>query len=441
MDIMLNVEIPYPPLLRRPAYPASPRAREALESHIDELVKLGVLRKVGHNEEVEVTTPVIITWHNDESRVVGDFRVLKTYTIPNRYPIPRIHVSQPQRMTLLYWCCGNSNLRPSWGQLATRYLYCQFGPFWCSMAFWPYHSSLAFDGLRPYSAILGLPGQFFHIPNPQGLNGLFGPFRPPTASTVHSPWSVGQLGPFWPNPMRPKGDKGGRPLAPKARWVPNHNWAHLIQISPQMAINHHRTTMDHFSAHGPWYPQEATRSAQLNPPPHLQSKSSTPPCTPYSRLQEWCIYGIVYHYVPFLLSNSMVTFSVQNSMFPNQGPKIQLPFQRRTFYLISLAIYGGNQKTIQGSQSPGPAGVGLAIHSGLFQGPFSEVIHYFNQFSRHQVFQYSLDNSIGPYRRVTTMEIHPLGPQHGISMPYPVYGNLVISIIIGQIGHCLVSWP
>ncbi|MBW0555877.1 hypothetical protein O181_095592 [Austropuccinia psidii MF-1] len=30
VDIMLNVERPYPPLLRRPAYPASPRAREGL---------------------------------------------------------------------------------------------------------------------------------------------------------------------------------------------------------------------------------------------------------------------------------------------------------------------------------------------------------------------------------------------------------------------------
>ncbi|MBW0548909.1 hypothetical protein O181_088624 [Austropuccinia psidii MF-1] len=62
VDIMLNVERTYPPLLRRPAYPASPRARETLERHIDELVKLGGLRKVGHNEEVEVTKPVIITW-------------------------------------------------------------------------------------------------------------------------------------------------------------------------------------------------------------------------------------------------------------------------------------------------------------------------------------------------------------------------------------------
>ncbi|MBW0545768.1 hypothetical protein O181_085483 [Austropuccinia psidii MF-1] len=42
VDIMLNVESPYPPLLRRPAYQASPLAIEALEIHINELMKLGV---------------------------------------------------------------------------------------------------------------------------------------------------------------------------------------------------------------------------------------------------------------------------------------------------------------------------------------------------------------------------------------------------------------
>ncbi|MBW0543217.1 hypothetical protein O181_082932 [Austropuccinia psidii MF-1] len=83
VDIMLNVEKPYPPLLR-PAYPTSPRTREALEININELMKMVVLREVGHNEEVEVTTPVIITWHNDKSRMFGDFIALNTYTIPDR---------------------------------------------------------------------------------------------------------------------------------------------------------------------------------------------------------------------------------------------------------------------------------------------------------------------------------------------------------------------
>ncbi|MBW0469987.1 hypothetical protein O181_009702 [Austropuccinia psidii MF-1] len=96
VDIILNVEKPYPPLLRRPAYPASPRAREALEVHIKESIDLGVLRKVGHNEQVEVTTAVIITWHNGKSRMVGDFRALNTCTIPDRYPIPRIHETLTQ---------------------------------------------------------------------------------------------------------------------------------------------------------------------------------------------------------------------------------------------------------------------------------------------------------------------------------------------------------
>ncbi|MBW0580195.1 hypothetical protein O181_119910 [Austropuccinia psidii MF-1] len=67
VDITLNIDRPYPPVLRRPAYPASSKAREALEKHIQELIQLGILRKVGHNEEVEVTTPVIIAWHNDQS--------------------------------------------------------------------------------------------------------------------------------------------------------------------------------------------------------------------------------------------------------------------------------------------------------------------------------------------------------------------------------------
>ncbi|MBW0538839.1 hypothetical protein O181_078554 [Austropuccinia psidii MF-1] len=84
VDIILNIERPYPPLLRRPAYPASPKSREALEIHITELLDLGVIRKVVHNEELEIATPVIVAWHNGKSRMVEDFRALNTCIVPDR---------------------------------------------------------------------------------------------------------------------------------------------------------------------------------------------------------------------------------------------------------------------------------------------------------------------------------------------------------------------
>ncbi|MBW0554222.1 hypothetical protein O181_093937 [Austropuccinia psidii MF-1] len=156
--------------------------------------------------------------------------------------------------------------------------------------------------------------------------------------------------------MRLKGAKGGRPLAPKARWVPNHNWAHLSLFGPKshQTKNGHKDPQDPFLAkhhHGPLFSQR--------PPDSLRSRGilPIPPCIPYSRLQEWCIYGIKYHYAPFLLTNPMVTLSGPNSMIPSQGPKIQSPFQRRTLQLTSLKIHGSYQKTIQGPQPPGLAGV------------------------------------------------------------------------------------
>ncbi|MBW0585403.1 hypothetical protein O181_125118 [Austropuccinia psidii MF-1] len=102
VDITLNIDRPYPPVFRRTAYAASPRVREALEKNIQELIQLGVLRKVGHKKEVEMTTPVIIAWHNDISRMGGDLRALNTYTIPDRYPIPRIQETLTQLSTAKY---------------------------------------------------------------------------------------------------------------------------------------------------------------------------------------------------------------------------------------------------------------------------------------------------------------------------------------------------
>ncbi|MBW0538994.1 hypothetical protein O181_078709 [Austropuccinia psidii MF-1] len=94
--VNLELEKPYTPLLKRPAYPESPKSREALEIHIKELLDLGVTRKVGHNEELEITIPVIVAWHNGKARLVGNFRALSIYTFPDRYPIPKIQIALTQ---------------------------------------------------------------------------------------------------------------------------------------------------------------------------------------------------------------------------------------------------------------------------------------------------------------------------------------------------------
>ncbi|MBW0580812.1 hypothetical protein O181_120527 [Austropuccinia psidii MF-1] len=77
-------------MLRRPPYPASLEARKEIEKHINELLEMDFIRKIGHNEIVEITTPVLIAWHDAKSRLCGDFRVLNNYKKADRYPIPRI---------------------------------------------------------------------------------------------------------------------------------------------------------------------------------------------------------------------------------------------------------------------------------------------------------------------------------------------------------------
>ncbi|MBW0477625.1 hypothetical protein O181_017340 [Austropuccinia psidii MF-1] len=77
-------------MLRRPPYPESMENRKEIEKHINELLDMDVIRKIGHNEIVEITTPVLITWHDVNFRLCGDFRALNNYTKADRCPIPRI---------------------------------------------------------------------------------------------------------------------------------------------------------------------------------------------------------------------------------------------------------------------------------------------------------------------------------------------------------------
>ncbi|MBW0492302.1 hypothetical protein O181_032017 [Austropuccinia psidii MF-1] len=77
-------------MLRRPPYPESLETRKEIEKHINELLEMDVIRKIGQNKIVEITTPVVITWHDVKSRLCGHFRALNNYTKADRYPVPRI---------------------------------------------------------------------------------------------------------------------------------------------------------------------------------------------------------------------------------------------------------------------------------------------------------------------------------------------------------------
>ncbi|MBW0473893.1 hypothetical protein O181_013608 [Austropuccinia psidii MF-1] len=90
IELYLDVERPYPPILRRPPYPESLETRKEIQKHINELLDMDFIRKIGHNEILLSTTPFLITWHDGKSRLGGDFTALNNYTKADRYPIPRI---------------------------------------------------------------------------------------------------------------------------------------------------------------------------------------------------------------------------------------------------------------------------------------------------------------------------------------------------------------
>ncbi|MBW0578485.1 hypothetical protein O181_118200 [Austropuccinia psidii MF-1] len=90
IELYLDVRRPHPPMLRRPPYPEILETRREIEKHINELLEMDVIRKRGHNEIVEITTPVLITWHDGKYRLCGDFRALNNYRKAERYPIAGI---------------------------------------------------------------------------------------------------------------------------------------------------------------------------------------------------------------------------------------------------------------------------------------------------------------------------------------------------------------
>ncbi|MBW0533848.1 hypothetical protein O181_073563 [Austropuccinia psidii MF-1] len=86
----LDVERPYPPMLRKPPYTASLESRKEIEKPINEPLEMDFIRKIGHNEMVQIITHACITWHDGKSRLCGNFRALNNYTKAYRHPIQRI---------------------------------------------------------------------------------------------------------------------------------------------------------------------------------------------------------------------------------------------------------------------------------------------------------------------------------------------------------------
>ncbi|MBW0469329.1 hypothetical protein O181_009044 [Austropuccinia psidii MF-1] len=79
-------------MLRRPPYPASLETRKEIEKHFNELLDMDVIRKIEKNEIVEVTTPVLINFHDGKFILSGDFRALNSYTKHESYQ--RSHIKR-----------------------------------------------------------------------------------------------------------------------------------------------------------------------------------------------------------------------------------------------------------------------------------------------------------------------------------------------------------
>ncbi|MBW0555734.1 hypothetical protein O181_095449, partial [Austropuccinia psidii MF-1] len=86
------VELPQPSRRRAKTCgcDTSQETRKEIEKHINEILYTDVIRKIGHDEKVEITTLSLITWHDGKYRLCGDCRAPNSYTKADRYPIPRI---------------------------------------------------------------------------------------------------------------------------------------------------------------------------------------------------------------------------------------------------------------------------------------------------------------------------------------------------------------
>ncbi|MBW0546232.1 hypothetical protein O181_085947 [Austropuccinia psidii MF-1] len=202
---------------------------------------------------------------------------------------------------------------------------------------------------------------------------------------------MGPLGPFWPKSNEAKRGQGGSSSSPKARSVPNHKWAHLSQFWPQNPINPEmaKTTLGpkvgHNSAHGLWQPPEATSSAPSQDSPQLQGK--TFPSSMHPALKDPGVVHIWYNIQLCTIfaqqfNGDILRIKLRDS---KSSPQSITNFKEGYFSYSVWQLPGGYQKTIQGPQTPGPAGVGFSILIRTILRAILRGYQLFQLLSRHQV--------------------------------------------------------
>ncbi|MBW0580843.1 hypothetical protein O181_120558 [Austropuccinia psidii MF-1] len=259
--------------------------------------------------------------------------------------------SQPQIITPLNGCCGNSSLTQVRANWPYHIIYDQLAP---SISLWPQAISCHHWPSWPT----------LHLTNPQAITIVLGHLCP-----LWPLPPVGLLGPFWPNFNEAKRGQGGSPSAPKDKW------AHLSPFWPQISTNPKwpKTTsgppLSHYSAHGLWQPQEATSSAPSKDSPQFQGKNF--PFSIHPILKDPGVVHIWYN-IPlctiFAQKSSSDIFRIQLHDSKSSTQSIT-NFEGGSFNYSVWKFPGGYQKTIQGSQPSGPAGVGLSFsHQEYFKG-------------------------------------------------------------------------
>ncbi|MBW0476497.1 hypothetical protein O181_016212 [Austropuccinia psidii MF-1] len=174
---------------------------------------------------------------------------------------------------------------------------------------------------------------------------------------LHSLWSVGPLRPFWPNSNEAKRGQGGSSPASNTResqttsgptsanFGPNLNNPRNGQNNPgsKFAKSHILNTSN------PW-PLAPTKDHQLRSRKASSQFRGRPllhQCTPYPRIQMWCLYGIIYHYAQILLRNPMVMFTGPNYVFEIQFPKLITHFERSLFSDSVLPSLAATRRPLQ----------------------------------------------------------------------------------------------